>query len=69
VHGWTRSETEKYAEMLTDKWIYTADSGQQNFEELDCLLQEQKSGQDRLQVIQKILVNGKCKNRFFIGRD
>lgn len=69
VHGWTQEDTEKYAKMSTDKWIYKADREQQKFEDLDYELQVQKSADYRLEIIQKMLVDDKSKNRFYIGNE
>lgn len=69
VHGWTKKDTEKYAAMQTDKWIYKADSEQQRFDDLDNELQVQKSAELRLKVIQKMLIDDKSKNRFYIGQE
>lgn len=69
VHGWTQEDTKKYAAMQTDKWIYKTDREQQKFEDLDYELQVQKSAKCRLEIIQKILVESKRKNRFYIGNE
>ena len=69
VHGWTEKETRKYETMQTEQWIYSADGKQQNFADLDKELQVQKSAELRLKIIQKVLVENKRKNRFYIGNE
>lgn len=69
VHGWTPEETKRYDRMLTEQWIYSADNRQLNFADLDLGLQVQKSAELRLKVIQKMLIDDKSKNRFYIGQE
>ena len=69
VHGWTPEETKRYDRMLTEQWIYSADNRQLNFADLVLGLQVQKSAELRLKVIQKMLIDDKSKNRFYIGQE
>ena len=68
VHSWTERETKKYAEMSTNKWIYT-DNEWMDFEKFDLFLQQEISAKLRLEKIQDILIAKKKKNRFYIGKD
>lgn len=66
VHKWTRETTEKYKIMDTDRYIYHADTQSITLEQIDAELKDAATVEQRMERIQRLLVDNKEKARFAI---
>lgn len=70
VHGWTRDKMELYDEMNEEVYVYEKpEKDCKSLKEIDQLLKEKIKAEDKLEIIQKYLVEEKDANRFYIGKE
>ncbi len=66
VHSWKEEQTQQYAVMDTDEWIYEKDENTVSLNDIDIALKLKSNAEERLEEVKKYLVNYTHKNRFFI---
>lgn len=69
VHSWTRDKMELYDEMNDEVYVYEKSKENcKSLKEIDLLLKGKTKAEEKVQIIQKYLVQEKDVNRFYIGK-
>lgn len=65
VHNFNEEQTKKYQKQNSSQWIYSEDTSQIGLKKLDDMLCEQKTAQDKLNIIIEKVAGNSSKNRFY----
>lgn len=62
----TLEETEKYSELGNDMWIYSRDESSISMYEIDALIKEKRTADEKLEIVKHFINGNTNKNRFFL---